>query len=158
MREPNHADAELAIQLYDLRRERELRKARRLIGDLSTGTWEDIQAVMGYDHKENAHFRQATSYWEMVASFVNRGILHPDVYLDTCGEGLFTYSAFKPYLGKIRETSPRFLLQTEKIVTERPACAERVAQMEKMMAAWRSQLASAAAQKDGRKDKKKRKK
>jgi hypothetical protein len=155
MREPNHADADLALRLYDLRREHELRKARRLIGDLSTGGWEDVHAVMDWDHKENAHFRQATSYWEMAASFVNRGVLHPDVYLDTCGEGLFTYTAFKPHLAKIRETSPRFLVQTEKLIAERPSCAERVAQLETMMAAWKSQLAAAAAAKREKKDKKK---
>ena len=96
MREPSHADATLALTLYDLRREHELRKARRMIGDLCMGTYEDVQAVMDYGHKHNAHFRQATSYWEMCASFVNRGVFHPAIFLDTCGEGLFTYAGFQP--------------------------------------------------------------
>ena len=93
---PNFDDAKFALKLYELRRETELRKARNMIGELLDGApWDAVERVMQWGHKENAHFRQATSYWEMVASFVNRGIFHPDVYLDTCGEGLYTFSVLK---------------------------------------------------------------
>jgi hypothetical protein len=145
MREPSHDDATLALKLYDLRRERELRKARRMIGDLCMGTWEDVQRVMDYDHKHNAHFRQATSYWEMCASFVNRGIFHPAIFVDTCGEGLFTYAGFLPFIARIREQSPRFLMQTEKAVSENPLLKERVDVIEKMMAGWRIEAEQARA-------------
>lgn len=159
MREPNMDDANLALKLYDLRRERELRKARNLVGDVLDGAdWETIHAVMQYEHKRNAHFRQATTYWEMCASFVNRGIFHPDIYLDCCGEGLYTFSVFKPWLAKIREVgSPRFLMQTERVVNEHPACRERVENIDKARAAWAALAAEAkAAKKDKKKSKKKR--
>jgi hypothetical protein len=157
MREPNMDDANLSLKLYDLRRERELRKARNLIGDVLDGAdWETIHGVMQYEHKRNAHFRQATSYWEMCASFVNRGVFHPDTYLDTCGEGLYTFSVFKPWLAKIREVgSPRFLMQTERVVNEHPSCRERVELIDKSRAAW---AALAAEAKSAKKDKKKTKK
>lgn len=147
MREPSHADATLALTLYDLRRERELRKARRMIGDLCMGTFEDVQAVMDYGHKHNAHFRQATSYWEMCASFVNRGIFHPAIFLDTCGEGLFTYAGFQPFIARIREQNPRFMMQTEKAVSENPLLKERVDLIEKMMAGWRAEAEQERAEK-----------
>jgi hypothetical protein len=147
MREPSHDDATLALTLYDLRRERELRKARRMIGDLTMGTWEQVQKVMDYENKHNAHFRQATSYWEMCASFVNRGIFHPVVYLDTCGEGLFTYAGLQPFFARIREQNPRFMMQTEKAVSENPILRERVDLIEKMMAAWRAEAEQERAQK-----------
>jgi hypothetical protein len=158
MREPNHADAELAIKLYDLRREHELRKARRLVGELSMASWEKVQEVMDWENDRNAHFRQATSYWEMCASFVNRGVFHPDVYLDTCSEGLFTFVGLKPHMAKIRETNPRFMTQTERVVAEHPALRERVDMMDKMMAAWRAEQAAADAKAAKKKDKKKGKK
>lgn len=164
MREPCFDDANLALTLYDLRREHELRKARRLIGDVVAGAdWETIQALMDYDHEENAHWRQVTGYWEMVASFVNRGILHPDVYLDTQSEGLFTFGCLRPFLAQIREKgSPRFLLQTERLVNEHPACRERVEAVEKMAVQWRAEAARARAakaeKKSGKKDGKKEKK
>ena len=146
---PNFDDANFALRLYDLRREPEMRKARLMIGNLLDGaTPEKVQEVLQWTHKENAHFRQATSYWEIASSFVNRGIFHPDVFLDTCGEGLYTYSVLKPHLAKIRETNgPRFLLQLERLVNENPACAERVAIIDKARAAWIAKEAADAAAK-----------
>jgi hypothetical protein len=134
---PNFDDANFALRLYDLRRETELRKARNTVGDLDGAPWEKIKAVATWGHKENAHFRQATSYWEIAASFVNRGIFHPDVFLDTCGEGLYTYSVFKPYISQLRELNgPRFLVQLEKAVNDNPNLRERVAMIDKARADW----------------------
>jgi hypothetical protein len=165
MRDPNMDDATLALTLYDLRRERELRKARNLIGDVLDGAdWETLDAVMQYGHKRNAHFRQATSYWEMCASFVNRGIFHPDIYLDTCGEGLYAFSVFKPWIARIREDGrPRFLMQTERVVNEHDACRERVEAIDKARASWAALAAEATAKQQQakqskKKDKKARKK
>lgn len=146
---PDHHDAELALRLYELRREAELRKARAMVGDLLDGADADaVDAVRQYGHERNAHFRQATTYWEMAASFVNRGILHPDVYLDTCGEGLYTYSVLKPHVRRIRETgSPRFLMQTERLVAEHAGCRERVEQVDAARAAYAARVGAEAAAK-----------
>lgn len=142
MRDPSFDDARLALELYDLRREREMRKARKLLGDLVRGPWEEIEAVMQYEHKRNAHWRQATSYWEMCASFVNRGILHPLVFQDTCGEALFTYVGMLPWLPRIREQNPRFLVQVEKAIHDHANLKERADLLVKMMEAWRAQAAA----------------
>jgi hypothetical protein len=142
---PNFDDANFALRLYELRREPELRKARKMVGDVLDGApWETVHAVMQYGHKENAHFRQVTSYWEIAASFVNRGIFHPDVFLDTCGEALYMYSALKPHLARIRETNPRFLNQIEKLVAEHEAIRARVEMVDKARAAWQAAEAAAA--------------
>ena len=144
---PDHHDAELALRLYELRREKELRKARSMIGDFLDGADADaVDAIRQYGHKKNAHFRQATSYWEMAASFVNRGILHPDVYLDTCGEGLYSFSVLKPHIDRIRESgSPRFFLQTERLVAEHVGCRERVEQVDAARAAYAARVAAEEA-------------
>ena len=150
---PNFDDANFAMRLYELRREPELRKARKMVGDLLDGaSWETVNAVRQYGHAENAHFRQVTSYWEIVASFVNRGIFHPDVYLDTCGEALYTYCVLKPHGVKIRESgSPRFLAQTEQVVRDHAAVRERVETIDKAMEAYRAQAAAMAAAKGAKK-------
>jgi hypothetical protein len=156
---PNMDDANLALRLYELRREPELRKARKMVGDLLDGaSWETVQAVRQYGHKENAHFRQVTSYWEIVCSFVNRGIFHPDVFLDTCGEALYTFTALEPHIAKIRESgSPRFLAQTEKVIADHPAVKERVDTIRAMRAQWAAQAAAtAAAKKSAKKPAKKK--
>ncbi len=158
MREPSFDDANLALKLYELRRGRGLRQARRLVGDLPFEGWEAIEATMQYEHEGNAHFRQATSYWELCASFVNRGVFHPDVYMDSCGEGLFVYAAFKPWLAKIRENNPRFLNQTERAVNDHPNLRERCDLLEKQMVVWRAEAAAEAAKKAEKKSGKKKSK
>ena len=143
---PNFDDANLALRLYEIRRETELRKARSMVGDVLDGApWETIEKVATWGHPENAHFRQVTSYWDIVASFVNRGIFHPDVYLDTCGEAIYTFSVMKPHLTKLRAlTSPRFLAQTERVVNENPAVRERVEQIDAARAKYFAEEAAKA--------------
>jgi hypothetical protein len=135
---PNFDDAKFALKLYELRRETELRKARSMVGDVLDGAKDEVvDAVRTWGNKHNAHFRQVTSYWEMVASFVNREIFHPDVYLDTCGEGLYTFSVLKPHLARIRASDgPRFMMQTERAVNENPQLKERVDLIDKARADW----------------------
>jgi len=142
MRDPNYEDAKLALRLYDLRRETELRKARSLVGRAIAGQpWEKVEPLFDYEHEENAHLRQVVGYWENAASFVLRGIFHPAVYLDTCGEGVFTFVCFKPHLERIRGRSPTFLAKTEQVAREIPAVRERVEMLEARMAAWQAEMA-----------------
>ena len=51
------------------------------------------------DTKENAYLRQVTGYWEMAASFVNRGAINRDLALDNYGELFFMYAKVEPYRG-----------------------------------------------------------
>jgi hypothetical protein len=124
---PDFEDARLAVRLYDLRREAELRRARAMLGTHVIGKpFGEVAALFDYAHPENAHLRQVEGYWEMAASFVLRGIFHPDVYLDTCSEGLFTYAAFSPHLERIWEHKPAFLSKTREIVRRHKPLARRV--------------------------------
>ena len=145
---PNFDDANFALKLYELRRESELRKARNLVGDVLDGApYETFAAVMEYGHPENAHYRQVTSFWGMCASFVNRGIFHPDIFIDTCGEAIYMYSVFKPHLAKIRETNAMFMMQIERVINEHPAAKERLEVVDKARAAWAAKEAAAMAAK-----------
>lgn len=145
---PNFDDANFALRLYELRREPELRKARVMVGDLLDGApYETFVSVMDYGHPENAHFRQVTSFWGMCASFVNRGIFHPDIFLDTCGEALYMYSVFKPHLAKIREGNAMFMMQIERLINDHPAIRERVDVVDKSRAAYAVKEAAASAKK-----------
>ena len=89
-------------------------------------SFDEIRPLLDYGHPKNAHLRQVVSYWEMAASFVLRGILHPDVYLDTCDEGIFTYAALEEQLPKIREVRPNFLKKTESVIQGHPPIKTRL--------------------------------
>ena len=125
-RKPGFRDALVALELYDLRRDAQLRKARDLVGELIDVSFDDLRPLLDYAHPQNAHLRQVMGYWELAASFVARGLLHPDVYLDTCDEGLFTYAVFEKHLHRIRELRPAFLAKTEAILAEHPPLKSRL--------------------------------
>jgi hypothetical protein len=103
---PDHHDAELLIQVYDLRREAVMRESRRAIQrDFWPKAWSDVEALLKADHPLNAAYRQVATYWEMVYSFARHGIVHPQFWLENNGEGLFLFAKVEPFLGQLRQVS-----------------------------------------------------
>ena len=130
MSKPSSRDAMIALKLYELRREPGLRSSRDLVRTHVLGQeWVQVRELLRAEHPEHTHFRQALTYWEFAASFVNRGLLHPDVYLDSCDEGLLLYAALEEHLLRIRKDHPRFALQTEAIVRAHPTIKGRVLEL-----------------------------
>lgn len=134
MRDPNLDDVNLVLRLYELRREDEMRKARRFLLEFAPKSLDDLKAVLAFTHPENAHFRQVTSYWEMVADFAARGLLHPEMYATHCGEGLLIYVKLEPFKDEVRRTFPRFLANTERAIESHPVVAERVKMVREVLA------------------------
>ncbi len=140
---PDHHDAELLIQVYDLRREAVLRQSRHAIQrEFWPKSWDDVLALTKPDHPLNAAYRQTGTYWEMVYSFVRHGIVHPAFWLENNGEGLFLFAKVEPFLAKIRdEGNPVAFRNAEWVARECPdgrALYERIkARVAKMAAARR---------------------
>jgi len=100
---PDHHDAELLIQVYDLRREAVMRESRRaILREFWPRTWDDVQAVLKPEHPQNAAYRQTATYWEMVYSIARHGIVHAGFWLENNGEGLFLFAKVEPFLEQIR--------------------------------------------------------
>lgn len=139
-------DARLILELYDLRREAEMRKARNyFVLQFNPQSTEDAMKVMtAFGTDENRWFRQVVSYWEMAASLVLRGTVHEELFLDSNGEMFFVFAKIKPFLAGIRKAfgSPEFLGQMEKLIHHSPESRkklktfeDRIAQFAKMRAA-----------------------
>jgi hypothetical protein len=127
MRKPGFRDGYFAMKLYELRRDDDLRDARDMVGrEIFLKSWEEVKPLLSYDHPHNARLRQVVGYWELAASLVMRGILHPDVYLDVCDEGLFTYAVLEESLPKIREIRPTFFQKTDAAIQEHPKIKGRL--------------------------------
>lgn len=141
------ADAQVVMQLYDLRRESEMRKARKFYAETQFNTFEDFQKVsMAWGTPENAWLRQVLTYWENAATLVLRGAVNPDLFFDWNGEMIFTYMKVKPFIKQVREIAgPEFMKQTETLLNSTPALRKRVADFEQRMAKWRERMASAPA-------------
>jgi hypothetical protein len=117
---PDHHDAELALRVYELRREPVMRESRRAISfEFWPKSYEDVQAVYRPDHPLNAALRQVGSFWEMVYGMVKHGIVHADYFLESNGEGMFLFAKLEPYLEQIRrDTSPLAYQNVEWVTRE----------------------------------------
>ncbi len=151
-KKPTTADAELILKLYDARREAEIRKARQWwVGSFWPTTVDDVLEVTRSSGQENAWYRQVLGYWNMAASFVLHGALNEDLFLEPSfsGEMYFIYAKLKPVLKELREKmqNPAFLANIEKLITRSKTGRERLAMVEKNVAARRKALAEPATAK-----------
>jgi hypothetical protein len=114
---PDHHDAELVLTLYDLRREPVMRASRKaMLNDFWPASWEDVVAISKLDHHLNAAYRQVSTYWEMAFNMARHGIVQPDYLAEHGGEGFWLYAKVLPWVGQIRQTSPRAFLNVQWLV------------------------------------------
>jgi hypothetical protein len=117
LRKPTHADADLLLKLYEMRREPELRRARRwFLTDFKPDGWMEIKLRYLTHSDEDRWFRMTTSYWEMVGTLVNSGVLHAALFFDHTGEDLPTWERCKPWIAEARaDVRPTYLIQFERM-------------------------------------------
>jgi hypothetical protein len=142
-----HADAELILRLYDMRREPVMREARKFMAfDFWPTSFEDLGRISAAAGKEFAYFRQVTSYWDMAISFVVRGALDPHLFLDNANEMFFVYAKLKPLLPALRENmSPQFWKRIEDFITASPDAQQKLVNISKNVDRIREQRLKAAA-------------
>jgi hypothetical protein len=128
MRQPTHADAELLLRLYEIRREPELRQARQwFLTEFKPTGWMEIKLRYLSHSDEDRRFRMTTSYWEMVGTLVNRGVLHSELFFDHTGEDIVTWERCKHWIDEARaDIRPTYLYQFERMVAEHLAFRVRV--------------------------------
>src|SRR5207249_11092618 len=86
MAEVTRDDVDLVLKLYDMRREPTMREARRfMIEEFYAENGKEFAEKSPPGSKENAYFRQATSYWDMVGTFVTCGWLNKELLSESSG-------------------------------------------------------------------------
>ncbi|MBM3793821.1 MAG: hypothetical protein FJW31_07085 [Acidobacteria bacterium] len=99
-------DANLILRLYDMRREERMREARAwFTGNFQPATMEEFQKLCPPGSKENASYRQVTSYWDMAASFVTGGVLTPELFFHSNRELLLVYKRMEKLIPLVREAN-----------------------------------------------------
>jgi hypothetical protein len=115
-------DAQLIMQLYDLRREPEMRKARHWwVAEFWPQSVDDILKVTGaLGSQENNWLRQVGGYWSMAAAFVLQGALNEELFIQPAvsGEMMFVYAKVQPFLKELREKmgDPNMFGNIEKVI------------------------------------------
>jgi hypothetical protein len=145
-RKATTADAQLILQLYDLRREAEMRKARNWwAGEFFPQSADDflkVSRAMGT--QENAWLRQVAGYWGIVTSFVLQGVLHEELFLQPgfSGELFLMYAKVHPFMKALRKelNDPEAFLNIEKAVTRTKWGRNRLEFMMKRVEVMREKL------------------
>jgi hypothetical protein len=140
---PTYEDAALVLRLYELRREEKLRAAREWFrAKFFPQSFEEIKAVALGAGIENTHYRMVTGYWDMAASFVAQGVLHPELFFDSGGESLFVWAKLGEFVPQLRQEyqSPRLLANLEKAIGMVPWAAERIQVLRARMPGYRDRI------------------
>ena len=99
-KKPAVADAHLILQLYDLRRETEMRKARHWWGAefFPQSADEFLRVSQAIGTQENNWLQQVLGYWGMTASFVLKGVLNEELFLEPgfSGEMFLIFGKVQP--------------------------------------------------------------
>jgi hypothetical protein len=116
-------DAQLIMQLYDLRREPEMRKARSWwLGEFWPQSADDVMKVAwAMGTQENNWLRQVGGYWSMAAAFVLQGALNEELFIQpsVSGEMFLVFAKVQPFLKELREKmgDPQVFGNIEKVIT-----------------------------------------
>lgn len=141
-------DAQIIIQLYDLRREAIMRAARKfMVSEFWPQTYADFKAVLtGYGTDHNAFMRQVLTYWDMAAAMVVQGAVSEELFFRTNSEPYFLWAKFGEYIPQCRNDflNHEFCSDLEKLAN-RPQAKQRIKTLQARIAARRAQAAKAKA-------------
>jgi hypothetical protein len=144
-------DAQLILQLYDLRREAEMRKARHWwVASFWPRSADDfIKIAYAMGSPENNWLRQVQGYWSMAASFVLQGALNADLFLQPAisGEMFLIYGKVYPFLKDLREKTgdPHMFGAIEQVINSSKFGRERLKFMLKRVEMMRERMAGSKA-------------
>ncbi|HKS81573.1 MAG TPA: hypothetical protein VJR23_08700 [Candidatus Acidoferrales bacterium] len=97
MGQVTHEQVNLMLRLYDTRREPRLREAREwFLANFAPQNSEELMRIAPPMTQENAFLRMVVSYWDMVASIVNRGLIDEDFFFENTGEQWLVWERLKP--------------------------------------------------------------
>jgi hypothetical protein len=114
---PTHEQAQLHLQVYDLRREARLRQARDwFFRNYVVEKFDDAMRIAAPGTEGGALAMMVISYWEQACALLNYGLLHEDLFFETSGEFFGVWERVKPIVAEARErfVHTQFLAHTER--------------------------------------------
>jgi hypothetical protein len=149
---PTHEQAQLHLQVYDLRREAKLRQARDwYFKNFFVENLDDWKRVAPMGTEAGAFAMMVLTYWDQAAALLNYGLLHEDLFFETSGEFFGVWERVRPIVPQARElfVNKNFLGNLEKAVQRYEAWSEKrnpgnIAGMRQFMKQMRDQMASSA--------------
>ena len=101
---PTQAQAQLQLQVYDLRREPRLREARDWFAkNYIVSSFDEAMRVATPGTERGAFVGMVIGYWEQTCALLNYGLLHEDLFFETTGEFFGVWELLKPVVPQFRE-------------------------------------------------------
>ncbi len=149
---PTHEQAQLHLQIYDLRREARLRQARDwYFKNYFVDNLDEAMRIAAPGTETGTFAMMVLSYWEQACALLNYGLLHEGLFFETSGEFFVVWEFVKPTVPQAREkfVNKEFLAHLEKAAQRYEAWIEsrspgHIAAMRQFMKQMRAQLATAA--------------
>lgn len=149
---PTHEQAQLHLQVYDLRREARLRQARDWFQqNYNVETFDEAMKLAPPGTENGVFVGMVLGYWEQACALLNSGLLNEDLFFETSGEFFAVWEALKPVVPEFRErfANKNALLNLEKTAKRFEEWSERrspghIAAIRQFMQQRRAQTAAAA--------------
>jgi len=149
---PTHEQAQLHLQVYDLRREARLRQARDWFQqNYNAETVEEAMRLAAPGTENGTFFGMVIGYWEQACALLNYGLLNDDLFFETSAEFFGVYEQVKPVLSQFRQQfgNPTLLTNLEQAAKRYEEWSEKrapghVAKMREWMKQERAAKKSAA--------------
>ncbi|MCI0349577.1 MAG: DUF4760 domain-containing protein [Acidobacteriales bacterium] len=150
---PTHEQAQLHLQVYDLRREARLRQARDwFFKNYFVDNYDDAMRIAAPGTEGGTFALMVLGYWEQACALLNYGLLHEDLFFETSGEFFGVWELVKPVVPQIREkwVSKNSFANLEKAAKRYEEWSEtrspgHIAAMRQFMKEMRNQTVKAAA-------------
>ena len=150
---PTHEQAQLHLQVYDLRREARLREARDWFQkSYYAETMEEAMKVAPMGTEHGNFLGMVIGYWEQACTLLNYELLHEDLFFETSGEFFGVWEQLKAVVPQFRQAfkDPNMLGNLEKAAKRFEEWSEQrspghVAAMREYMQQERAKAKSAGA-------------
>src|SRR5215510_1926993 len=114
---PTHEQAQLHLQVYDLRREARLRQARDWFQkSYHAETMEEAMKIATPGTEHGNFLGMVIGYWEQACALLNYELLHEDLFFETTGEFFGVWERVRPVIEEGRKMflNPGFLAHMER--------------------------------------------
>ena len=124
---PTHEQAQLHLQVYDLRREARLRQARDWFQqNYFAETFDDAMRIAPMGTENGNFVGMVIGYWEQACALLNYDLLHEGLFFETSGEFFGVWELLKPVVPEFRKRfgDPLMLSNLEKAAQRYEAWSE----------------------------------
>lgn len=117
---PTHEQAQLHLQVFEMRREARLRQARDWFSqNYWADSMEEGMRIAAPGTEAGTNLMMVLGYWDQACALLNYGLLHDELFFTTSGEFFGVWERVKPIIGQARQMfqNPLFLANLEKAAT-----------------------------------------